>query len=536
MADIPLALSPNFCGPPIGLNTPGYESPRPLVTLKSLLSDRALTVKRPRQQPPSLIFRLPAEMLAEIFLKATEDQEVSTTGMKIPMRSHLVLSHVCALWRAVALYTPSLWCRVVLHLGSRTTGFSSITTLARTCFVRSCELPLALIITSSAKAETIPNLSMDLVLPVRHRIRHLELTLPAVFTESIFKLPKKTMKALRTISVTALVPDEPVSWFHAMSALAGAPLLHSVKLSCAPAVGPLRWTGVRLDPFAAGLPWEQLTELHLQDLVLCCADAIYALKQTTHLLRCSLDIDIPEALGPVPLFPPLPGLSPSAAATPRIKTPVTLPALLTLHLTVSGWDGATSELLDRFILPSLTDLSIINKESQLLPCTALTALQTRSSFSLERFVLAHRMGDSLLPFLQTNPHLTRLLLVSCGLKLAPLAAALTLETGVPPLLPRLRALALSDSWRDAAPRRATKAALNMARSRRHVPGDTHGTAQLRTLTFGSQVEHSAARVARWPAEGMRVRVVRVPASEGPWRAQVVRADLLGLGLDWDWEC
>jgi hypothetical protein len=171
-------------------------APRSLVTLKSLLSDRALTVVRPRQQPPSLIFSLPPEMLAEMFLQATaDDQDVS--AMLFPMHFHFVLTQVCGLWRAVAPHTPSMGCRVVLHLGARTRGFSGIKSLAKTCFERSYELPLALVITSSVtEATMIPNLPMDLVLPVRHRIRHLELKLPIVLTKSLFKLPKNSLQHL----------------------------------------------------------------------------------------------------------------------------------------------------------------------------------------------------------------------------------------------------------------------------------------------------------------------------------------------------
>ncbi|KAJ7238857.1 hypothetical protein B0H12DRAFT_88757 [Mycena haematopus] len=232
--DIPLLSNPDFCGPSVSpwLSLGEGLGSRSLVTLKSLLSDKALTQNRPRQQPPSLIFALPAEMLAETFLQATAaDQDPS--AMLIPMHSHFVLTQVCALWRAVAIHTPSLWSRVVLHLGGRTTGFGAIKNLAKTCFERSCELPLALIISSSVTdSSAIPNLSMDLVLPVRHRIRHLELKLPIVFTESIFKLPRNSLKALTSISISALISDgDDGSWFRSMSALEGAPLLESVKLS-----------------------------------------------------------------------------------------------------------------------------------------------------------------------------------------------------------------------------------------------------------------------------------------------------------------
>ncbi|KAJ7825485.1 hypothetical protein B0H14DRAFT_2596561 [Mycena olivaceomarginata] len=480
---------------------------RSLVTLKSLLSDRAFTVKRPRQQPPSLIFTLPAEMLAEMFLQVTDDQDPAS--LLNPMHSHFVLTRVCALWRAVAIYTPSLWCRVVLHLGGRTTGFSSITSLAKTCFDRSRELPLALIITSSVTdSSSIPNLSMDLVLPVRHRIRHLELKLPVVFTESIFKLPRNSLKALRSISVCAMISDAERAWFRSMSALEGAPVLESVKLSCGHAPNSvMQWRIAEtiFDPHLAGLPWERLTELVIQDMEVLHEDALYALEMTTSLVRCVMDLRIIAPLAPVLAFTnlpftvspaPAPAPVPADAPPPKPPKPVKLPALHTLELAA--------------------------RRSQ-----------------LHRFALASRTGDSLLPFLERNPLLSRLQLVFCAVELTPLVHALTLQrksdndeggtqTQVP-LLPDLRLLLLADRWTEEAPAarwaRATKAVLEMVRSRRR--------AGLEKFTFGSQAPLGAKRVARlekWRtgAGGIRVRTVCVP----PERAHLTRADYINMIL---WE-
>ncbi|KAJ7461933.1 hypothetical protein FB451DRAFT_1371002 [Mycena latifolia] len=539
--DMPLQLTPDFCGPPSRL----IATPKSLVTLKDLLSDRALTVKRPRQQPPSLIFRLPAEMLAEMFMQATADDQ-DASAMLIPMHFHFVLSQVCGLWRAVALHTPSLWCRIVLHLGGRTAGFGGITNLAKTCFARSCELPLALIITSSiTTTQNIPNLSMDLVLPVRHRIRHLELRLPVVLTESIFKLPKNSLKALRSISVYAFITDEPGSWFRAMSALEGAPLLDRVKLSCVPAPGSLvqwRMADVRFDPYLAGLPWDQLTDITLQDLELRCDDAIYALERMTSLVRCSVEVRMFEPLAPVTAFTILPGQpTPASAppAPPKPAPPVTLPALRVLDLALSGWDSGPADFFNRLTLPSLKDLAIKYKDKGTLPCATLTALQTRSSCSLERFVLASRKGDSLLPFLQSNPLLARLQLVFCALELTPLAAALTRTAGSDAVvLPRLRTLTLTDRWTEETPRaawaRASKAVVDMARSRLHSrmpdasPSHTPD-ARLEIFTFGSGARLSpkkAARMERCRAAGMRVRIVAIV----PERAHLMRSDYRNMGL------
>jgi hypothetical protein len=297
-------------------------------------------------------------------------------------------------------------CRVVLHLGARTRGFSGIKSLAKTCFERSYELPLALVITSSVTDATmIPNLPMDLVLPVRHRIRHLELKLPIVLTESLFKLPKNSLKALKSISIYALISNDEGPWFRSMSGLEGAPLLESVKLSCVHAPGSLmqwRMEELRFDPYLAGLPWDQLTELRIQDLEIRCDDALYALEMTTNLVHCALDLRMFPPLAAVIAFTAMPVPVPADEPPPKPKKPVMVPALLALELSVSGWNSSPADFFDRMIFPSLKELSIKYKDRQDLPCATLTELQTRSSFSLERFALASRNGDSLLPFLHSN--------------------------------------------------------------------------------------------------------------------------------------
>ncbi|KAJ6620005.1 hypothetical protein B0H10DRAFT_2023272 [Mycena sp. CBHHK59/15] len=525
--DIPLLSNTDFCGPPNGVDIPGYAPPTTLLTIRDLLSDRALTVKRPRQQSPSLIFRLPPELLAEVFMHATAEDTPSTF---LPMHMHIVVSHVCGLWRAVMMHAPSMWSRVVLHLGGRTKGFRQITNLAKTCFERSYELPLTLIITSSVfTASMIPNLSMDLVLPVRHRIRHLELALPAVFTESLFKLPKNSLKSLQSISICALVSDREGGWFHSMSALEGAPLLDTVKFRCLHPDNT--WQGWRrnyfpslaINPHVAGLPWEQLTELRLEDLEINCEEALYVLEMATGLLHFTSELRFPEPISAVITFTNLATGLPTPAPAPSAKDRVIAPALLDLELLIDGWTTAPADFFGRLILPSLKELSIKYKFRQELLCETLTALQACSSFSLERFTLVNRAGDSLAPFLQTNPLLVRLQLAFCSVELVPLVSALTRRRGgsTPPLLPMLAALTLADRWAEETPSttwfRATKAVVDMVRSRWYTQDDA-SAARLGSFTFGSRVGMSEKKVARLDGcrkDGMRYTMVLISKREFP---------------------
>ncbi|KAJ7064774.1 hypothetical protein C8F01DRAFT_774947 [Mycena amicta] len=479
-----------------------------LVTLKTLLADRKFTAERPRQQPPSFIFRLPPELLAEVFLTLTaEDLPASTTFL--PMHWHLVISKVCGLWRAVALHSPILWCRIVLHLGRRTSGFGGIKNLAHTCFQRSHELPLSLIITSESLS--IPNLVMDLVLPARHRIRHLQLRIPVAFTESIFKLPRSALKALRTIDVSAMMlPDDTGLWFRAMSALEGATQLERVVLRCL-SVEPPRLHehpgGWQFIPIGSGLPWAQLLHLSLlEDLQIRYDDAIHVIEQAPNLIRLALHI------------------VPAAADTSK-QDPVSAPALRIFEMTVSG-TGAT-HVLDALILPSLEELSIRCKEHLPIPYITLVALQRRSSFSLRRLLISNPRMDNILPFLESNPLLERLQLFMCGLSLkllcvgltlprdAPAAKeseALALAAGVVNALPRLQELALADRWTDERPTTAwsaaTRALMDMVRSRRRA--DTGASSPLKNFVFGAEGSLSPKKVARlkvWRSEGMDLRLI-----------------------------
>ncbi|KAJ7635017.1 hypothetical protein FB45DRAFT_1056964 [Roridomyces roridus] len=505
------------------------SNPITLVTLKSLLADRALTVKRPRAQPPSLIFSLPAEMLAEVFMQVTAEDQ-SPEDLRAPMRGHFMLAQVCGLWRAVALHTPALWCCVILHLGTRKSGFGGITRLARACFERSCELPLALVITTSVEnASNIPNLCMDLVLPVRHRVRHLELRLPAVFTESLFKLPRNSLKALKSITVYAATVSSMESgvWFRSMSALEGAPLLDRVKLGCThpllQSVGDTmarQMVAVRLDPYVAGLPWTQLTELDLDYLELRSDDALYALEMCTALERCTIEVRVMPPLQPTiafTLFPPQPTDPPPPP--PKPKPPVTVPALRVLALMLAGHDSAPTDFFDRLILPALTDLSIAYRgDARPLPCETLLELQKRSApMSLERLRVVNRKGDSLLPFLESNPQLVDVQLVLCAQRLAPVARALTCKADgeEPVLLPALRSLVLLDQWaEESSPTAwtgATKALLEMARSRWKL---RDGVQRLKELQFGSFIAVSAKRAERFEVlreKGMDLRIMNSEA-------------------------
>ncbi|KAJ7434006.1 hypothetical protein FB451DRAFT_1419286 [Mycena latifolia] len=338
------------------------------------------------------------------------------------MRPHLVVSHV-----------------LVLHLGAAwTAGFGGIINLAKACFERSCELPLALIITSSvSESSRLPNLAMDLVLPVRHRIRHLELSLPAVFTESLFKLPRSSLMALRSIDISVLT-DGHGTWFRSMSALEGAPRLNSVKFgaiySSAPTfdlhfpVAPQIRGKLRFDPCVAGLPWGQLTELCFADVEIRCDDALHMLGMANALVRAKLDVHILRPLMPAIAFttsivPPTP------PEPPRRQPPVSAPR--------PARAGSHNQPMGRGKLPRRA----LRQTRSPLHDEALDQVQAPTKPPVRNSPRsANALGVFAPAVLPHQPH---------GRQpypaLAPLTDALARDAD-PPLLPRLVALTLIDRW------------------------------------------------------------------------------------------
>jgi hypothetical protein len=340
--------------------------------------------------------------------------------------------------------------------------------------------------------------------------------------------------ALRSIDISVLT-DGHGTWFRSMSALEGAPLLNSVKFGAiyssaptfdlhVPVVPPIRGK-LRFDPYVAGLPWGQLTELYFTDVEIRCDDALHMFGMANALVRAKLDVYILPPLMPVIAFTTS-IVPPTSPEPPRRQPPVSAPALRELDLIISGWARGSSpvDLFDRLVLASVTKLSIKYEYAQNLPCATLLDLQTRSAFSLQQFSLISRTGDSLIPFLQSNPSLWRLQLVFSAQGLAPLADALTRDADTP-LLPRLVALTLIDRWVEETLTvpwvRATKAVVDMARTRWRVDWAAGGT-RLESFTFGSGAGISgkkAARLGRLRLEGMRgsdVHLVHDGDYMNPW--------------------
>ncbi|KAJ7164660.1 hypothetical protein C8R43DRAFT_236366 [Mycena crocata] len=132
---------------------------------------RAWGAERPRWQAlrPHFIRRLPAEIVARIFVLGAEDDDMLAVAV----------SHVCRTWRSIALHTPSLWTRISL-------GPQEQMWRERVYRAKACPLHVQLVpwrTSRSGKIMARPldvhtvQLCMHIVSPFIHRWRSLEIIL-----------------------------------------------------------------------------------------------------------------------------------------------------------------------------------------------------------------------------------------------------------------------------------------------------------------------------------------------------------------------
>lgn len=116
-----------------------------------------------------LFHRLPAEMIARIFVLGAEDDDM------LPV----TVSHVCRTWRAIALHTPSLWRRI--SLGPQERMWSERIYRAKACSLDVQLLPWRTTRSGGFVAQRLNThtvqLCMHLVSPFIHRWRSFELVL-----------------------------------------------------------------------------------------------------------------------------------------------------------------------------------------------------------------------------------------------------------------------------------------------------------------------------------------------------------------------
>ncbi|KAJ7611523.1 hypothetical protein DFH06DRAFT_1485135 [Mycena polygramma] len=287
---------------------------------------------------PGFGFRpLPVELLSEIFQWAVVGRTCTLPWASRPYAG-FTISHVCRLWREVALSSP-IWnhLHITLEAGTYAETLSQIQTL----LARSTRKDLRMVLQQSLLLDGHgPAASIhDIVVPHSLRITELDLSLDIEAIKIFFRLPRGTLAHLVALTLTVghrihsdwlLFGDEEEPETTPLSQL--APLLSTFKFN--PAYRRNREDcDCTFDPFAIGFDFGRLRHLRLavnldSDVALAFLERCVALETATFLLSPFGDNS---------------SLEPS-----RIE----VPALRRLYLRSIGWDGVNS-FLYRLNLPAL---------------------------------------------------------------------------------------------------------------------------------------------------------------------------------------
>lgn len=338
---------------------------------------------------------LPEEILTEIFLYCVSDESPS------PTTPPLTLTWVCRYWRTLALSTQRLWTQI--GLGERGTNPANDTRLLELYIERSGpSLPLDLKMCHEMKDNERPvffdplrgerylagmKLLVDKLLSVAHRWRSLELhALDLYVLDPVLRGLVKGAPQLEHLSVSTKYFDFFGS-VHFID-LGGCPSLRTLRLLC-PMLCPTQQSALA----------HNMTSLEIRFCPLM-KDCLTWLSICPNLEQLS-----------VRFFRAV------ASSLPRDTEQLTLSRLT--HLTISCFsdDSDPGPLLDRLILPSLSELQLdmnglIHSELDESWSSRMFSVVARSNASLERLALlgTPMTSGALMSTLKATPRLKHLTL------------------------------------------------------------------------------------------------------------------------------
>ncbi|KAJ7511986.1 hypothetical protein B0H11DRAFT_1953784 [Mycena galericulata] len=390
--------------------------------------------KHNRQQKLSIlratlspIRQIPAEILAHIFTYCLKEN-LHSYSILSSHTATMVLTHVCARWRAVALATPRLWENMSLRLkenmGRNVPSFLPEVlqrSLPHELFVDINVPPLA------------TNSQLEDILPLIDRAKTLKLKLPDSCLRPLLTLTASNLLRLQTLHLFAPEypwsewpeergPPEVVRATDFIPAFSALPSLRNLIVSLPLLPQPV-------ETFVAQYPWSQLTYLNL-GLPLNIATARYILRLCTNLV----DGTLWRVLG-------------SDADTMSFEVTALVHLRSFLFRFEDNHDWSHHALFNSFALPALRALHIDDRRTSVTP--VLVDLHSRSGFSLQELTLEYSTltAAQLIAFLQKTPTLRELRLVHCNSITNELFDALTsrLFSGRPLLLPSLTRIELECS-------------------------------------------------------------------------------------------
>ncbi|KAJ7505815.1 hypothetical protein B0H11DRAFT_1976312 [Mycena galericulata] len=353
------------------------------------------------------IHKLPAELLAEIFLLATEQISLSR---KQAIKKVQVLTRVCAYWRQVAHTTPRLWTTSIFIQHVQKTPTDAYLACVKAWLGRSAPLPIPVNLQSSGKADIGP--LMDILGTAADRWSSALFVLSSL--SALRHVPRNSVNCLASLHLESADSGEPSR----IMTFSFAPCLRTVTLAMR-------------RPNLLPMPWSQLTRIDIRskspraclDILLQCTNIVVAKFDTTP-------------------WQDLPDLSNVEMAA--------LPSLKSLELDFSDMLSTGAHFmpfLERLALPALNTL--ILELDVLTPITwtstSFTEFQRRSPNMVSLSIQSSNIGsEELLTALLHAPDLVELYTDNCYACFddSVIAALHYAEGAAVHLAPKLESLAL----------------------------------------------------------------------------------------------
>ncbi|KAF9457773.1 hypothetical protein BDZ94DRAFT_1326013 [Collybia nuda] len=363
---------------------PGDPSPR-----------RDLLLKRIKRYRVALapLKALPPELLNYIFLFAV-DRSIS-----LPLRRHSSLvpwniSYVCSSWRQIALAEPRLWTDIAIDYSHK--NHLRLNSIGNYIISRSRDFGISLLCTEDAPM--VGGHAPEALVSQRELI--------AKYATRVIQLTMETSKA----SLVPYLATSPLqfSWLESLivsirgryifndiltdrliTLFSNTPSLRKIKLYA--------FMQYRLLPDLFLVPWGQITDLLLRQVIMSHHTTLALLQQCTNLTNCTLTLG--DNSDPVLENPP------------EDVNPITIPHLRSLTLQIDITKLAV-HLMDSVTLPSLHALDVGPNPRrglipQALPQDAILSMLKRSRCKLATFTCRYRNEFDALLILRDMPDLRR---------------------------------------------------------------------------------------------------------------------------------
>ncbi|KAJ7797324.1 hypothetical protein B0H14DRAFT_3157570 [Mycena olivaceomarginata] len=303
-----------------------------------ILDDMRMRLQDLQSQLESItypILTLPPEMTSEIFIHCLPSKrymDVVNTN-----EAPLLLTHVCRVWRQIAISTPALWATFGIE---DMWWLPRLAEIAQTWFKRAQKCPLSVRLHGQSPADDTFSSFMKTLRRHSGKMRSLELQLDVEDFEDLntHLLEGSVFTLLQKLSI-----DIDNNWKNsdAVVIFNNVPLLHEVIM-------------IAVAPSFAVLPWQQLTKFTGE--VYEVKECIEAIRLMPNLLECvfsafEMDDGDADRFGTVS-HPNMQHFTLSESTLYRpfsteILTLVTFPSLETLE--ISGMDDFDAEELDSFL-------------------------------------------------------------------------------------------------------------------------------------------------------------------------------------------